>query len=422
MRLSLPAFRSRNYRLFFMGQGVSLIGTWMTQIATIWLVYHLTQSPFLLGLVGFASQIPAFFLTPFGGVVGDRWHRRKVLVVTQILSMIQSLALAVLTFSGAVQIWQIMLLALFQGVVNAVDAPTRQAFVSEMVERREDLPNAIALNSSMFNGARLVGPAVAGVIIAAVGAGYCFLIDGLSYIAVIASLLAMQVKARSNSANQVTSLNDLLHRLAEGFRYAYNFVPMRSILMLLALVSFMGMQYVVLLPIFATEILKGNAETLGILTAAAGVGALFAGTFLSLRQNVVGLGRFIAIAPTVLGCGLILFAFSRTLWLSTAAMMLVGFGFLLQFASSNTVIQTLVEDDKRGRVMSLYIMSFMGMVPLGNLFGGTLASWIGAPTTLVIDGVFCILGSMLFLRHLPKLRQVVRPIYRSMGILPAAKT
>jgi MFS family permease len=376
----------------------------------------------LLGLVGFASQIPAFFLTPFGGVVGDRWHRRKVLVVTQILSMIQSLALAVLTFSGAVQIWQIVLLALFQGVVNAVDAPTRQAFVSEMVERREDLPNAIALNSSMFNGARLVGPAVAGVIIAAVGAGYCFLIDGLSYIAVIASLLAMQVKARSNPVNQVTSFNDLLHRLAEGFRYAYNFVPMRSILLLLALVSFMGMQYVVLLPIFATEILKGNAETLGILTAAAGIGALFAGTFLSLRQNVVGLGRFIAIAPTGLGCGLILFAFSRTLWLSTAAMMLVGFGFLLQFASSNTVIQTLVEDDKRGRVMSLYIMSFMGMVPLGNLFGGTLASWIGAPTTLVIDGVFCILGSMLFLQQLPKLRQVVRPIYRSMGILPAAKT
>lgn len=394
----------------------------MTQIATIWLVYGLTQSPFLLGFVGFASQIPAFFLTPFGGVVGDRWHRRRILVVTQILSMLQSLALAALTFSGVIQIWQIILLALFQGIVNAVDAPTRQAFVSEMVERREDLPNAIALNSSMFNGARLVGPAVAGVLIAAVGAGFCFLIDGLSYIAVIASLLAMRVKARSNPANQLTSFSDLLHRLAEGFTYAYDFVPMRSILMLLALVSFMGMQYVVLLPIFATKILQGNAETLGILTAAAGVGALFAGTFLSLRQKVVGLGKFIATAPTLMGSGLIIFAFSHTLWLSTAAMMLVGFGFLLQFASSNTVIQTLVEDDKRGRVMSLYIMSFMGMVPLGNLFGGTVASWIGAPATLAIDGGFCIVGSMLFLRQLPKIRQVVRPIYQSMGILPAAKT
>lgn len=363
---ALPALRSRNYRLFFAGQGISLIGTWMTQVATIWLVYHLTQSAFLLGVVGFASQIPTFVVTPFGGVVGDRWHRRSVLVVTQILSMIQSLALAVLTLTGTIQIWQIIVLALFQGAVNAVDAPTRQAFVSELVERREDLPNAIALNSSMFNSARLIGPAVAGGLIAVLGAGACFLIDGLSYIAVILALLAMRVKSRS-LIQEPFSLRSTIAHLGEGYLYAYRFLPIRFILLLLALISFMGMQYMVLLPIFATDILKGDAATLGTLTAASGVGALTAGIYLSLRKSIVGLGKIIGFAPIAMGLGLIGFAFSTQLWLSALMMVLSGMGFLLQFASSNTLVQTLVEDDKRGRVMSLYIMSFFGMVPLGSL-------------------------------------------------------
>jgi MFS family permease len=419
---ALPAFKSRNYRLFFAGQGVSLIGSWMTQVATIWLVYHLSASPLLLGMVGFCTQIPTFFLTPFGGVLVDRWNRHRTLLVTQALSMVQSLVLAALALTGTVQIWQILLLAVFQGLINAIDAPTRQSFVFEMVERREDLPNAIALNSSMFNGARLVGPAIAGVVIAAVGAGYCFLIDGVSYIAVIAALLAMRLKPRSAKQNDSISLSEIFRRLREGFSYAFNFVPIRAILLLLALVSFMGMQYTVLLPIFVTQILHGGAEVLGILMAASGVGALIAGAYLSLRQKVVGLGKLVAIGPAIMGTGLILFSFSKVLWLSTLLMMLVGFGFLLQFASSNTIIQTLVEDDKRGRVMSLYIMSFMGMIPFGNLFGGSLATVVGAPATLIISGSFCVLGSILFIQQLPALRKRIRPIYQEMGLLPEARS
>jgi MFS family permease len=414
----LSAFKSRNYRLFFGGQGISLIGTWMTLISTIWLVYHLSHSALLLGIVGFCNQVPAFILAPFGGVLGDRLNRHRTLIVTQTLAMMQSLALATLTLTGTIQIWHIILLCLFQGVINAIDAPTRQAFVVEMIESKADLPNAIALNSSMFNGARLVGPAIAGFLIAAVGAGYCFLIDGLSYIAVITALLLMRLKPRSLPSEGDASLADLLQRLREGFSYAFHFVPIRSILLLLALVSFMGMPYMILLPIFATQILQGGPDTLGVLTAASGLGALAAGTYLSLRRKILGLGRLIAIAPAIMGTGLLLFSMSRVLWLSTLLLVMVGFGFLLQAASSNTIIQTLVDEDKRGRVLSLYIMSLMGTVPLGNLFSGSLASVIGAPMTIAIGGSVCILGSIVFTRQLPKIRQVVHPIYRQMGVLP----
>jgi len=415
--LDLPAFRSRNYRLFFMGQGLSLVGTWMTQIATIWTVYALNASPFLLGVVGFASQVPSLVLVPFGGILGDRWNRHHILLVTQVLSMVQSLTLAALTLTHTIQIWHIILLALFQGIVNAFDAPTRQAFVPELLENKALLPNAIALNSSVFNGARLVGPAIAGIVIAAVGAGYCFLIDGLSYIAVLAALLVMKLKPRNFNSRGPVSVRQITRQLRDGLQYVAQFTPIRDVLLLMALTSFMGMPYTVLLPIFADQILQGGADTLGVLTAASGIGALIAGVSLSLRKSIRGLGKRIAIAPGLMGIGLVVFALSKTLWLSTLMLVLVGFGFLSQFASSNTIIQTVVEDDKRGRVMSLYIMAFMGMVPLGSLLAGSLANWLGAPVTIALGGGFCILGSIVFTRKLPGIRRILRPIYQNLGVV-----
>ncbi|HEY9876144.1 MAG TPA: MFS transporter [Candidatus Obscuribacterales bacterium] len=411
---SLPALRSRNYKLFFGGQGLSLIGTWMTQVATIWLVYNLTKSAWLLGIVGFTSQIPSLVLLPFTGVLIDKYDRHRVIIITQVMSMIQSLALAFLALTGMINIWYIIFLSLFQGLIGAFDAPARQAFVPEIVERREDLQNAIALNSSMFNGARLIGPAIAGLVLATVGAGFCFLIDGISYIAVIAALLAMKLKPRQVVVNNTHPLQ----RLKEGFAYTFGFPPIRAIILLLALVSFMGMQYTVLVPIFATNILHGGPDTLGFLMAASGVGALFGAVYLSTRTSVLGLGKWIAFAPTIMGIGLVAFSFSRVLWLSLLTLALVGFGFIMQFTSSNTVLQTIVDDDKRGRVMSLYTMAFFGMIPLGNLFAGALASHIGAPYTLLISGVFCIIGSLIFAKQLPSLRRLILPIDIKLGISP----
>ncbi len=409
----IPAFRSKNYRLFFAGQGISLIGSWMTQIATIWLVYDLTKSPFMLGIVGFTSQVPSFILAPVGGVFVDRFSRYRTIIGTQILSMIQSLALAVLALTGVIQVWHIIALSLFQGFINAFDAPARQAFVPELVERRDDLANAIAINSTMFNGARLIGPAIGGLLIASVGAAYCFLIDGLSYIAVIIALLAMKIKARTS----VVDIGNPLQRIKEGFDYAFGFPPIRALLLLSALVSFFGMQYTVLVPVFAEKILQGGAETLGFLMAASGVGALFGGIYLATRRTILGLGKWISVAPAILGVGLISFSLSRFLPLSLLTMLFVGFGTIIQVASSNTILQTIVDEDKRGRVMSLYTMSFLGTIPFGNLLGGALADRITAPTTLIIDGIVCILGSIFFGRQLPVLRELVRPIYVERGIL-----
>ncbi|MGV0027865.1 MFS transporter [Phormidesmis priestleyi] len=411
----LRALESRNYRLFFFGQGLSLVGTWMTQTATIWLVYQLTGSALLLGVVGFAQQIPNFVLSPFAGVLVDRWNRRRTLVITQVLSMIQSLALAALAFSGHIQVWHIIVLSLFQGCINAFDMPTRQTFVVELVERRENLSNAIALNSSLFSGARLVGPAIAGLVIAAVGTSTCFLIDGVSYIAVIAGLLAMRVRPRQ--VLQAQAAGSMLKKLKEGFQYAFGFPPIRSILLLIALVSLVGMPYTVLVPIFATNILKGGPETLGFLMAASGLGALISAVYLSSRSTIVGLGKLIAIAPGVFGVALIVFSQSRVLWLSLLAMFVLGGSLILQSTSSNTILQTIVEEDKRGRVMSLYTIAFISMATFGNLFAGTLSSRIGAPTTLVFGGIACIAGSLYFGRQLPALRKLVLPIYDRIGLL-----
>jgi MFS family permease len=412
------ALRSRNYRLFFSGQSVSLIGTWMTRVATGWLVYRLTNSASLLGIIGFVGQIPTFFLSPLAGVWADRWDRHRTLVITQVLSMVQSLALAALALSGVVATWHIAVLALFQGFINAFDMPVRQAFVIQMVDRREDVGNAIALNSSMVNAARLVGPALAGVLIAAAGEGYCFLVDGISYVAVVVSLLLMRTTPLPASKTHPR----LRHALGEGWRYVVHFAPIRSLLLLLGLVSLVGMPYTILMPVFASDILHGDAHTLGFLMASSGVGALAGAVTLALRKTVLGLGRRIAVATALSGGALIVFGLSRHLWLSLAVLPLVGFGIMQQMAASNTILQTIVEDDKRGRVMAFYSMAIMGMTPFGSLLAGSLAALIGAPLTIALGGAVCVAGSIWFQRALPEIRTLIRPIYARLGILPEVAT
>jgi MFS family permease len=413
-RLLMRALHSRNYRLFFEGQTVSLIGTWMTRVATSWLVYRLTGSAFLLGLAGFASQIPILFLTLFAGVWVDRWDRHRTLVVTQILSMLQSFALAALALGRIITVWEIIALALVQGAINAFDMPARQSFVVQMIERREDLGNAIALNSSMVNGARLIGPAIAGVLIATVGEGYCFLIDGFSYIAVIASLLAMSVApARERCVSR-----PLTSEIGDGWRYVKESAPIRSALLFLTLVSLVGMPYTVLMPIFARAILHGNAHTLGFLMSAAGLGALSGAVTLAMRRSVLGLGRVIVWSASVFGAGLIGLGLSHALWLSLLAVAAAGFGMMRQMASSNTILQTIVEEDKRGRVMAYYSMALQGVAPFGSLGAGAIAAKVGAPLTIMGGGTLCLCGAAWFAWRLPRLRRAVHPIYVELGILP----
>jgi len=412
---SLRALRSRNYRLFFAGQSVSLIGTWMTRLATSWIVYQLTDSAFLLGLTSFVGQIPAFFVAPIAGVWLDRWNRHRVLVITQVLAMIQSLALATLALTGWINLWWIIGLALFQGLINAFDMPARQAFVIEMIEERADLGNAIALNSSMVNGAKLVGPAVAGVLVATAGAGVCFLIDGISYIAVIWSLLAMRVAPSRPQGARKSALQEL----AEGWKYVVRSPAIRSILLLLALVSVIGMPYTVLLPVVAAEVLHGGAHTLGFLMAMSGVGALASAIGLALRRTVLGLGKRIAISAALFGGGLIVLGLSRSLTISLFLMTITGFGMMQQMAASNTILQTIAADDKRGRVMSFYTLSILGMNPIGSLLAGAVAVRIGVPVTMIGAGAICLAGAVWFYWKLPEIRRVIRPIYRELGILPA---
>ena len=411
----LRALGHRNYKLFFSGQSISLIGTWMTRIATSWLVYRLTGSALLLGVVGFAGQIPSFILAPFAGVLVDRWNRHRLLVATQVLALLQSLALAVLALTGLINIWHVILLSVFQGLINAFDMPARQAFVVEMIEKREDLPNAIALNSSMVNAARLLGPSLGGVIIALVGEGWCFMLDAVSYLAVIASLLAMKITPRMTRR---TDDANILQQLREGWRYAFRFAPIRNVLLLLALVSLVGMPYTVLMPVFANEILRGGPSTLGLLMAASGVGALIGAMFLAARKSVLGLGKYIPLMAGTFGAGLMAFSFSRVLWLSLLLMVVTGLGFMVQMATSNTVLQTIVDEDKRGRVMSFYTMAFMGTAPFGSLLAGSVAERIGAPQTLLFGGMGSVLGALWFALSLPALRRDVRPIYVKIGILP----
>lgn len=415
-RFAFRALQSRNFRLFFAGQSVSLIGTWMTRVATSWLVYRLTKSPFLLGAVSFAGQIPLFFLAPIAGVWIDRWNRHRTLLATQALSMIQSLLLAALALTGTITIWYLVILMLFQGFINALDMPARQSFLVQMVDNRDELPNAIALNSSMVNAARLVGPAIAGVIIGSVGEGPCFLIDGISYLAVIVSLLVMRVGPQPPHAGRKNTLQEL----AEGWRYVSGSESIRSILLLLALISLLGMPYTVLMPVFAGQVLHGGPHTLGYLMAAIGVGALVGAIGLAIRKTVLGLGRVVPLSAAIFGAALIGFAFSRSLWLSITLLLATGYGMMRNLAASNTLLQTILEEGKRGRVMSFYSMAFAGMSPFGSLLAGVAAARVGAPATVAASGVFCIAGALLFARQLPRMREQIRPLYVQLGILPAA--
>jgi MFS family permease len=407
------SLRYRNYRLFFTGQIISLTGTWMQQIALPWLVYRLTGSVFLLGVVGFSSQISALFLAPFAGVLSDRWNRYYILITTQTLAMLQAFLLGLLFFTGVIQVWQIILLAIFLGLINSFDMPTRQAFVVQMVENREDLSNAIALNSMMFNSARLIGPTIAGVIIAATNEGICFILNGISFLCVIASLLMMNV-----SPQQAKPRNThVLHELKEGLSYALGFTPIRYIMLLLALVSLVGMPYTVLMPVFARKVLAGGPHTLGFLMAASGIGALTGSIYLASKKNVRGLVRIIPLSTATFGIGLVTFSLSRLLWLSLPLMFVTGLGMIMQMAACNTLIQTIVDDDKRGRVMSFYVMAFIGSAPFGSLLAGAFASKFGAPHTLLAGGILCVLGAVIFAGKLPALRKTIRPIYVKLGII-----
>jgi len=390
----------------------------MTRVATSWLVYRLTDSAFLLGVVGFLGQIPALFLSPLAGVWVDRWDRHRAMVITQAMAMVQSLALAVLTLTHTINMPWILVLTFLQGVINTFETPARQSFVVQMIEDRADLSNAIALNSSIVNAGRLVGPAIAGIVIAWVGEGYCFLIDGVSYIAVIYSLLAMK--------NLLPGLRNpprhIGHELAEGWRYIISSPAIRWILLMLGLVSLIGMPFTVLMPIIADKVLGGGAHTLGFLTAATGLGALACAVALAMRGSVRGLGKWLGIAAAILGVSLILFGLSRSFWWSMVLMFGAGYGMMQQIVTSNTILQTIVADDKRGRVMSFYSMSVFGFLPIGSLFAGMLASWMGAPNTLILGGALCLLASVWYFGRLPEIRRVIRPVYIEMGIMedPAA--
>ncbi len=410
----LRALRSRNYRLFVAGQSVSLVGTWMQTIAMSWLVYRLTGSAFLLGIIGFTSQIPTFLLAPVAGVLADRWNRRNLLIATQVLAMLQAVVLAAIVLFGVVQVWHIVVLSLLLGIVNAFDIPVRQSFVVEMVSNREDLSNAIALNSSMVQGARLIGPMIAGLLVASVGEGICFILNSVSYLAVLLALVAMQI---GPSPHQGKPHRHVFHELKEGFRYAFSFGPIRSILLLVALVSLTGMPYSVLVPVFAKEILHGGVHTFGFLMTAGGCGAFIGTVYLASRKSVLGLGRLIVIAALLFPVGISAFAVSTNINVSFISLVVVGFGGITLIASCNTILQTILDEDKRGRVMSFFTVAFMGMAPFGSFGAGTMAGIIGPKETLLVGAACCLAGAFMFSRQLPKIRESVRPIYVKMGII-----
>ncbi len=410
-------FRSlhyRNFRLFFIGQSISLIGTWIQRIALPWLVYDLTKSAFLLGLIGFAGQIPMFFIAPFAGVLTDRLNRYQLLIATQVFAMLQAFILAFLVLSDQINVGLILVLNILLGCINAFDTPVRQSFFIEIIDKKEDLPNAIALNSSMVNAARLLGPSIAGVLIAFTGEGICFLINAVSYIPVVTSLLMMRIPKKLQPRNSSHVFNEL----KEGFTYTFGHKALKYIILLLALVSLMGMPYTVLMPVFAKEILHGGSHTFGFLMGASGLGALCGALYLASKKNVLGLGNLIAYSAALFGLSLLIFSFSRRFEFSIFLMIFIGLGMMLQMASSNTLLQTLSDDDKRGRVMSFYTMAYMGTAPFGSLLAGGLADIIGVAFTIGFGGICCIIGAVIFWQKLPVLRQLLHPLYVKMGIIP----
>jgi len=414
LKFIFRALKYRNYRLFFFGQGISLIGTWMQQVAVSWLVYRMTNSAFLLGVVAFVSMLPTLIFVPLAGVLADRWDRQRFLIHTQVAEMLQAFILAFLFISGSLTVWQIILLSFILGSISALEMPTRQAFVFDIVDKKEDLVNGIALNSVPFNGARLIGPSIAGVVVALFGVGICFILNGISYLAAIWALLAMSLKTKPIKQKYPA----LIHGFKEGIKYAYAFKPMRYILLFMSLISFLGMPYMVLMPIFAKDILHGGAETLGFLLAATGLGALVGALYMASRRNVKGLVENIPMAAIIFGLSLILFSLSRNFWLSCFSLFLSGIGMMVLMSSGNTILQSIVEDDKRGRVMSLFTLAFLGMVPFGSLLVGTIAHWYGAANTLIICNLFCVFGTIIFATQLSKINKLIHPVYIKMGIIP----
>jgi MFS family permease len=398
------SLRSRNFRLYFTGQGVSLVGTWMQRVAMAWLVYRLTGSAFLLGLVGFAGRIPTLVLAPFAGVAADRWDRRRILYATQSLSMLLAMVLATLVLAGVVQIWHVLALATLLGVIDSFDIPARQSFFVHLIDRPEDLGNAIALNSSIFNLARLIGPSIAGILIALIGEGWVFALNGLTYLAMLVALGLMRVRpaeARKNTGG-------VLSNLREGVAFAWNYRAARAVLLLIMTVSFFAVPFAVLMPVFAADVLGGGPGTLGILVAAQGVGALVGALLLASRQTNTGLGSVIALAAGLFGAGLLLFGASSSLWFSLPLLAVAGFGLMVQSAASNTFLQSIVGDDMRGRIMSLYTTAFIGTLPLGSLYAGWLADLVGAPITAMIGGAVAMAAAGVFWHQLPSLRREVQ--------------
>ncbi|HNX24746.1 MAG TPA: MFS transporter [Spirochaetota bacterium] len=403
---ALRALKNRDYRLFFFGQGVSLIGTWMQSIAASWLIYRLTGSALMLGLAGFLGQIPVFLISPFAGVLGDRLSRHRILMAVQILSMLQAFSFAIVTLTGVVQVWHILLLSCILGIINAFEMPVRQAFVIEMIKDKSDLPNAIALNSSIFNASRLIGPAIAGIIVAAAGEGICFLINGISYIAVIAAYLSMNVvteKVRKTGGNVFADLKD-------GFFYAAGFVPIRDLLILIAGISLFGMTFPVLLPVFAAKIFGGGSHIFGMLVSATGAGAFLATVYLAMRKSIQDQGRVMNIGVYTLALSLMAFSYSEFIFLSVALLVITGFSMIVVIASCNMLIQAVVDEDKRGRVMSFYVMAFSGAAPIGSLLSGALSSKTGAPMTVFICGAACLALGIVFSFRLPVVSELIKPI------------
>ncbi len=417
-RAVVRALHHRNYRLFFMGQGLSLVGTWMQRVALAWLVYRLTDSPFLLGLVGFAGQVPSFLLAPLAGVLADRVDRHRILVVTQTLSMLQALLLAVLVLGGWIQIWHVLALSMLMGAINGFDMPVRQTFLIELLDDRRDLGNAIALNSSMINGARLLGPPLAGLLIALTGEGVCFLLNGISYVAVLGSLFAMRLKPRHLADPRRPERQGLAAGLAEGWRYVRGNPPIWAILMLLTVFNFVVMPYTVLLPVFARDVLQGGPDTMGLLMGGAGLGALGGALYLASRRSVLGTGRLITLAAGVFCLALIAFSLTTRPLLAMALMVPVGFGQMIQMAGSNTLLQSLVDDSMRGRVMSFYTMASMGTFPLGSLMLGFVAEHWGAGLAVGGGALAYLICAAIALPRLPRLRALAHELYRQRGILP----